>query len=130
MAMSSRSTTIVENHDKCVHAFERLLSALQAPARDFGEQLSLAAVREEYGRFRVWRGNVGAQHEAAARISLDYRLREAVFYRDKIVRHLCDLTEALEQGEWFSWVRAVWIVCVCADGWRSCGVGEWGEGAV
>jgi hypothetical protein len=89
--------SIAENHDHCEQAFKELINALQVPERDFGEQLSLASIKEEYGRFKVWRGNVGAHHDPSHRISLDYRLRDSVFYRNKISRHLIDLSEALDQ---------------------------------
>ena len=87
--------SIAECHHDCVKSFEDLIDALQEPERDFGEQLSLASVQEQYGRFKVWRGNVGAQHDPLRSISLDYRLRDSKFYRDKIVRHLTDLKETL-----------------------------------
>ena len=89
--------SIAEHHDHCEKSFEELIGALQVPERDFGEQLSLASIKEDYGRFKVWRGNVGAHHDPSHRISLDYRLRDSVFYRNKIVRHLKDLSEALDQ---------------------------------
>lgn len=87
--------TIVECHNRCESSFLNLIDALGNPVRDFGEQLSLAFVKEEYGRFKVWRGNVGAHHSISRRISLDYRLRDSKFYRDKIVHHLHDLSAAL-----------------------------------
>jgi hypothetical protein len=90
--------TIFECHDTCERCFEQLIDALQAPKRDFGDQLSLASIKEEYGRFKVWRGNVGAHHDSSRRISLDYRLRDSKFYREKIVHHLIDLSEALDNG--------------------------------
>jgi hypothetical protein len=88
--------TIVECHDSCENSFKELIDAMKNPERDFGEQLSLASIKEEYGRFKVWRGNVGAHHDISRRISLDYRLRDSKFYRDKIIRHLNDLSAALD----------------------------------
>lgn len=87
--------TIVECHNICESSFINLIDAMKTPKRHFGEQLSLAFVKEEYGRFKVWRGNVGAHHSVSRRLSLDYRLRESKFYRDKIIRHLNDLSAAL-----------------------------------
>jgi len=94
------SLTIFECHDRCEGSFEGLILALTEPTRDFGDQLTLPSIKEEYGRFKVWRGNVGAQHPPIRRISLDYRLRESKFYRDKIIHHLLDLSEALVQSKW------------------------------
>jgi hypothetical protein len=87
--------TIVECHDSCEKSFGELIDAMRNPERDFGEQLSLVSIKEEYGRFKVWRGNVGAHHDISRRISLDYRLRDSKIYRDKITRHLNDLSAAL-----------------------------------
>jgi len=87
--------TIVECHDSCESLFEELIEAMRNPECDFGEQLSPAIIKEEYGRFKVWRGNVSAHHDISRRISLDYRLRDSKFYRDKIIRHLNDLSAAL-----------------------------------
>ena len=92
-------TSIADCHDNCEKSFEELILALQEPERDFGELLTLASIKEEYGRFKVWRGNVGAQHDPSRRISLDYRLRDSAFYRDKIIHHLTDLSEALDQSK-------------------------------
>jgi hypothetical protein len=95
-------TSISECHDNCEKSFEDLILALQEPERDFGEQLTLASIKEDYGRFKVWRGNVGAQHDPSRRISLDYRLRDSTFFRDKIIHHLTDLSEALDQSKLLS----------------------------
>ena len=67
--------------------------------------MSVAAIAEDFGRFKVWRGNVGARHEPFRKISLDFRLRDAAVYRNKIIRHLIDLSDALEDGESLSGLR-------------------------
>jgi hypothetical protein len=77
----------------------RLEQVLQSPVRAFGDDLPLSVVQDEYGRFKIWSGNVGAHQESAIRTSLDYRLRDARFYKDKIVRLLQDLDEALKSGD-------------------------------
>jgi len=92
-------SSIAECHDNCEKSFEDLILALQEPERDFGEVLTLAFIKEEYGKFKVWRGNVGAHHDPSRRISLDHRLKDSTFYRDKIIHHLTDLSEALDQSK-------------------------------
>jgi hypothetical protein len=85
---------------QCVQAFENCIKALEHPIRAFNDHISITQVSEDYGRFKVWRGNVGALHPATRRLSLDFRLRDAAIYRDMIVSHLLDLSEALEAGEY------------------------------
>jgi hypothetical protein len=96
--MQNFQCTIFDCHEKCVQAFEGCIAALCNPTRDFSEDISTAYISEEFGRFKVWRGNVGARHDPARKISLDFRLRDAAVYRDKIVNHLLDLSEALQKG--------------------------------
>lgn len=45
---------ICDVHDQCQEAFERLQEVLLKPKVDFNHALPLAAVRDEYGRFRVY----------------------------------------------------------------------------
>lgn len=72
-------------HAECITAFENLLQALQRnspglPGPDLDE-----ALQNEFGRYKVWAGNVGAAHQGRTyRISLDYRLKDASFYRDRV----------------------------------------------
>lgn len=99
LQVGTMELSIADCHNRCDNSFKELIDALQAPERDFGEKLTLASIREDYGRFKVWRGNTGAHQNPSRRISLDYRLRDSKFYRDKIIRHLLDLTDALNQCE-------------------------------
>jgi hypothetical protein len=85
-------------HDKCNESFQELLSTLVAPARDFGDQINTNGVTKEYGRFKVWAGNIGAFHKPEKRISLDHRLRDAPLYRDQVVALLEDLSETNKKG--------------------------------
>jgi hypothetical protein len=72
-------------HADCYGAFERLIEALRHPVRDFGDQLPVTAVEEEFDKYKIWAGNVGAGHFGKRyEISLDYRLREAKFLKDQV----------------------------------------------
>jgi hypothetical protein len=90
--------TISDYFESCEVAFEGLLNALQAPVRDFGDQISQAFVRDERGRYRVWARTVGAHHRPTSRLSLEYRLRESNFYLEQNLRLLRDLQVALGNG--------------------------------
>lgn len=95
--------------DQCRESFESLIQSLSAPAQDFGDDLPLSTAEDEFGRFKVWTGNVGAQHDPSKRISLDYRLRDAQFYRDKDFRMLNEMNEILQSGECFAAFRKIFL---------------------
>lgn len=81
-------------HAKCYFAFEQLVIALQHPVRDFGDQLPVKDVQEEFDKYKIWAGNVGAAHSGKRyEISLDYRLREASFFKDQVLSLLKTLDE-------------------------------------
>ncbi|KAL7935837.1 hypothetical protein V8C35DRAFT_298354 [Trichoderma chlorosporum] len=90
------TSTISEAHEKCYLAFENLLSALQQPERDFEEQLPLKNVQEEFDKYKLWAGNMGAAHSGENyKISLDYRLRDALFIQDQILNFLATLDDKI-----------------------------------
>jgi len=83
-------------HTKCYESFEQLLEALQHPARDFATQFSLTEASEEFDKYKIWAGNVGAAHTGRRyEISLDYRLREASFMKSQVVALLETLLKHL-----------------------------------
>lgn len=86
------ATLISEAHAECYFAFEDLIGAIQHPVRDFGDQVSLKDVQEEFDKYKVWAGNVGAAHSGKRyKISLDYRLREASFLKSQVLNLLAAL---------------------------------------
>jgi hypothetical protein len=81
-------------HARCFFAFESLIRALKQPARDFQDQISPRDVQNEFDKYRIWAGNVGAAHSGKRyEISLDYRLREASFLREQVSKLLSTLEE-------------------------------------
>jgi hypothetical protein len=79
------ATLISEAHATCYFSFEELIDAIQNPVRDFHEQAPLKQAQEEFEKYKLWAGNVGASHSGKRyEISLDYRLREASFYKEKV----------------------------------------------
>jgi hypothetical protein len=76
---------ISEAHSKCYYSFEELIVAIQNPVRNFDSQLRLSQVQDEFDKYKLWAGNVGAAHWGKRyEISLDYRLREASFYKTQV----------------------------------------------
>ncbi|KAF2803297.1 uncharacterized protein BDZ99DRAFT_339620, partial [Mytilinidion resinicola] len=55
-------------------------------------------VRDEYGRFKIWSGNIAAHH--TGRRSLEYRLRDASHIREQVVVLLVELEETLESSKY------------------------------
>lgn len=81
---------ISEAHAKCYFSFEELIEALKSPARDFQCPVRLNQVEDEFDKYKLWAGNVGASHSGKRyEISLDYRLREASFYKDQVSQGSC-----------------------------------------
>ena len=85
---------ISDAHAKCYLEFQDLIDAIQHPIRDFKDQVSLKDVKEEFDKYKIWAGNVGAAHSAKRyEISLDYRLREASFLKHQVLNLLAALDE-------------------------------------
>lgn len=76
---------ISQAHAKCYFSFAELIEAIKKPVRDFRGQLPLNQVQDEFDKYKLWAGNVGAAHsEKRFELSLDYRLREANFYKNQV----------------------------------------------
>jgi hypothetical protein len=74
-------STISHIHASCVQAFLAVIDALQSPSH----QKNLEDAYDVFDRYKLWAGNVGAMHKGAKyEMSLDYRLREASFYKDQV----------------------------------------------
>lgn len=72
---------------QCLHSF-RNLSSLEPDDQQLADQ-----VTDEFGRFRVWAGNVSA-HSTGLR-SLQYRLRDSSELSSAVLKYLASLLEAL-----------------------------------
>ena len=77
--------SIAQVHALCVSMFLTLIGALSSSCH--GEYRDGA--RDAFDRYKLWAGNVGAMHSGSKyTMSLDYRLREASFYRQQVLsRH-------------------------------------------
>lgn len=74
---------ISDRHGQLARSFDELRAELQTPTR-FKDELSVSEILNEFDRYRVWAENVGAaKSESNYSLSLEYRLREAPFYKDQ-----------------------------------------------
>ena len=74
-------SAIAQAHANCVSIFYILIGALHSSCclEDQAEG------RDAFDRYKLWAGNVGAIHSGIKyNLSLDYRLREASFYKDQV----------------------------------------------
>jgi hypothetical protein len=80
--------------ESCIHSFAVVCHEIEQHA-----PLDAAAceeMREEFGRFRVWTGNLGAL--AKGHSALDWRLRDADVMRSTVLSLLEELLNTLELG--------------------------------
>jgi len=92
---AEHSTTISELGLDCQTRFTELIDTL-SKADHFQNQLSIAAVNEELGRFRTWANNIGAV--SSGRASLDSRVKNVEYLRHNIKSLLEDLKQSLIDG--------------------------------
>ena len=72
-------------HVDCIKSFDELLKTAERPSRTLASPGFATIIQIELGRYKVWAGNVGAAHQGRTyRMSLDYRLKDASFYRDRV----------------------------------------------
>ena len=90
--------TVAIHVGSCMNSFGTLSIALKNPNRDFQDQIRLEDVQDEFGRFRIWSGNIGAHKTGKS--SLNYRLRDASHIRQRVVSLLEDLNEILQNSRW------------------------------
>ena len=90
------SLSIASRYDVSARAFARLSSLCAKPDFNFSDQLGPLTVQDEFGRLRVWAGNIGAHR--IGRVSLDYRLREASHMCKQVTTLLDELNRTLEEG--------------------------------
>ncbi|KAF2136882.1 uncharacterized protein K452DRAFT_322128 [Aplosporella prunicola CBS 121167] len=92
------AAAIAMSHAKCYIAFENFITAIHDLAYEKSAEY-LVDVSEEFDKYKLWAGNVGAAHSGKLyKLSLDYRLREATFYKDQVLRLLAILHHHIEEG--------------------------------
>jgi hypothetical protein len=76
-----------------VREFQSLLNSLETHQ---GHVVDSEALQDEFGRFRVWSGNLGVLQKGHS--SLDYRLRDAPLLSNEVSKLLKELEENLHAG--------------------------------
>jgi hypothetical protein len=77
--------SISQAHTDCVSIF---LALIEASHSSHSEGLNEA--EDVFDRYKLWAGNVGAIHGTNKyNLSLDYRLREASFYKSQVLTTRC-----------------------------------------
>lgn len=78
-APSETAMSIAQRHTDCYSALQELCKSAN------GSGLYHHDLLEEFDKYCLWAGNVGAGHSGKTyKLSLDYRLREASFYKDQV----------------------------------------------
>jgi hypothetical protein len=91
-----------------VRDFQNLSNAL---ATRESNTLDPEALQDEFGRFRVWSGNLGALQKGHS--SLDYRLRDAPLLLNEVSKLLSELKMNLGAGAYpFRISCSLWSACI------------------
>lgn len=77
------------------NALIRLLSEVKDKAADGQLTIQPANVEDLLDKFTLWAGSLGALHAPSKKLSLDYRLQDALDIRDQICHYLENLLEAI-----------------------------------
>jgi hypothetical protein len=87
MEIPDPNLSIAQAHFACIDAFKNLLDD-DVPAYEHGPpRLDGQAMRNAFDKYKLWAGNMGAMHsDQQWKMSLDYRLREASFYKVQVVK--------------------------------------------
>jgi hypothetical protein len=96
IGLPAASSTIASRFNTCATSFARLSQLCDKPDYKYGDQVKASEVQDEFGRFRVWAGNIGARR--TGRVSLDYRLREASHMMHRVTDLLDELNSTLKEG--------------------------------
>ena len=74
-------------------------AALQRDDNPLSQLLTSKSILDERTRFVLWAANIGTFHDAAARTSLEHRLRDNVSVLQHIKKTVLDLDTVLKDGQ-------------------------------
>ncbi|KAK0662433.1 O-acetyl-ADP-ribose deacetylase MACROD1 [Lasiodiplodia hormozganensis] len=80
----------------CSRSFRLLAAALESGNNEHRSLIDPTSLEDEYGRFRVWGGNLGAQQKGHS--SLDYRLRESPLLQSNVLKLLQELENNINEA--------------------------------
>ena len=72
----SLASPVATHGQACTRHFDELCALFDDEERQFIYEISQLQVRDSYGQFKIWAGNIGALQPIQSACSLDYRLRE------------------------------------------------------
>lgn len=96
--MNEMSPSLASSSTECARLFSRLVLLLQDRECQNRSALQQAAAEDQFERYRIWAGNLGAFQKPTSKASLDNRLRESPKVVAQIHDLLHDLFEALQDG--------------------------------
>jgi hypothetical protein len=88
--------SLATSSTECAQLFNSLSSLPHDPHPQAGFNLTQAAIEDQYGRFNIWAGSLGAFQRLPATSSLDHRLRESPKLAIQIQELLQDLYDVLQ----------------------------------
>ncbi len=91
-------STIAEWHTACRARFQKICDLIRGGDPSHYDEMALASFLDDFGRFNIWAGNIGAHQ--VGRASLDSRLAEASHIKLQVMKLLQYLSETLEEGEY------------------------------
>jgi hypothetical protein len=80
----------------CASCFDTLTRSLRTSSDEVKKQIMPMAIENEYARFKIWAGNLGALERG--RSSLDARLRDSVVLRAAVLKFLGQLQDSLSKS--------------------------------
>ena len=90
-------STIASESKACIRSFEEICHIINNSKSQRPKDLSPHAILDEFGRFRVWAGNIGALQSGTS--SLDRRLRKASHVQRQVLQLLNDLNYTLRESQ-------------------------------
>jgi hypothetical protein len=93
--MAGEEASISHLTKEVIGCFLRLISSIGTLPTEGQGALTHEEITDALERFQLWSGNIGASVDAAKRVSLDVRLKDAPEVRDQVRELLTDLSEAL-----------------------------------
>lgn len=91
-------TTINEAVKDITSCFKEINAITEVEGYEHKEFLPPEVLQDQYARFRLWAGSLGAFRRSMMHSSLDYRLREATTIRDYVFETLAELKSSLDHS--------------------------------
>ena len=97
MMTTEATTSIRKSASSCLREFFNLIAALEAGDKEHRDSMPPEKIEREYGRFKIWSGNLGALQ--SGRSSLDFRLRDSAVMQMNVSKLLDKLDNILRKSE-------------------------------